>query len=117
VKVSLESGDVVFYQGQPVTIQGSPVSINGLEGHHVIDNKGNITLAPSSELWSEDVFLLNECVSLLDQYAEWEASLVTEETDSLLESMSANNYEQMISLQEKRISLGKLLRDRNRRKL
>lgn len=117
MKVLLESGDVVFYQGHPVTVQGSPVSINGLEGHHVIDHNGNITLAPASELFSEDTFLLDKCVSLLDAYAEWEASLVTDESDSLLEMMSTDNYEGMLSLQERRISIRKRLLERNKRKI
>lgn len=116
MKVELEDGDVMFYEGNAVTVQGASYLLNGMAGRHVMDSQGNITMVPESELLTEDAYLLNKCLSVLSRYEEWEAGLVTDEGDSLLENMSADNYEAMISLQADRTTIGYLLLARNRRK-
>lgn len=116
MKVEFEEGDVVFHDGVRSVVQGGVYSINGMEGRHVVDAKGNITLVPEAELLTEDAHLLNLCLEVLDGYAEWEARIASDSEDSLLENLTNDNYERMISLQEGRNDIGKMVMERNYRK-
>lgn len=110
-------GDAVVYKEEQYTVALERVR-NGydellltkktIESLSASDIDACLIVVPE-DLQSLDSFLLAKCIELLSSYAQWEGALTTDDSDSLLESMSAQNYRMFVSLQEKRDAIGLLL--------
>lgn len=116
MKITYEPGDVVYYEGKPVVVVGPPVRVEGVPGHHVKNEKGDLTLVPSVVLSTVEGALMHECVQALLSHEQWEADLLVNDQAVFLESLDATAYEGLVGLQQTRKSILSKVADFKNRK-
>lgn len=116
MKIVFEDGDEVVYKGERCIVKGNVKQLNGLDGIHVLKPNNDIVFTPTVGVKSYDVWLLEKCIECLNAYEKWEADLTTNDEDDLLESLSTENYDMLIRLQEMRNNIGRAISTRNKGK-
>lgn len=109
MKIIYENGDEVFYNDERCVVMGLTKHVNGMDAIHIHRPNGDILLVPTTAVNTLDAFLLGKCLECLRGYEQWEANLTVDDDADILESMSVENYEMLIGLQDQRNDIGKFL--------
>lgn len=102
MKVVYEDGDLVYYEGKPVTVVGPPIQVDGVLGHHVKHANGDLALVPTVVLVTLEVALMQDAVMTLLAHEQWESDLLINDQSVFLETLDIENYKSLVALQNLR---------------
>jgi len=102
MKIVHDPGDLVYYEGKPVTILGPVVRVDGVPGHHVKHQNGDLALVPAVVLLTVEAFLLQECTRVMLLHEQWESDLIVNDENTFLETLDAESYKSLLALQNQR---------------
>ena len=109
MKIVFEHGDIAIYENERCVVQGVIKTFRDTKAYHVLRPNKDVVLVPASTLVAPDTWLLERCVQLLSAHDQWEAALTLDAEDSLVETLSPDNYETLLRLQEEREKIGRLI--------
>ena len=105
MKIMFEEGDLVYYEGKPVTVVGPPVRVDGVPGHHVKHENGDMALVPAVVLLTPETSLMNRCTEALLAHEKWESDLLISDQSVFLETLDTESYASLVEMQKTRLEL------------